>query len=330
MSHIPTTAEGNLPPARQAQPKPGPLRYIAAWTMVAFGAGFGALGMASVLPLVENQTLAYKIGVTLGGVIIALFGFAFMSPLLILPMVRRRGRYLLIAGFFVFFIGVFEMFAMSVQRIKRNAEKQANAANMANMTPIAAAAMPPSAPKAVQDAAIFLDKELAKISAAFSNLNARSRGLLVEKTMTSSGEVDRRIGVAGECLNEASELLRRNEGLMDRTLKLATELGATEGQRDDLAKRLRTHGGLELLQSIRALDVEYYQLVLKKLAILREQWGDWEEDGDIIRFDNDEAIEPYNIYHQRVKAIVQEQKDLLERYKKGGDPTGTRAGGKAR
>ena len=40
MSQMPTTTEGNLPPAVQAQPKPGPLRYIAAWTMVAFGAAF--------------------------------------------------------------------------------------------------------------------------------------------------------------------------------------------------------------------------------------------------------------------------------------------------
>lgn len=330
MSQMPTTTEGNLPPAVQAQPKPGPLRYIAAWTMVAFGAAFGALGMASVLPLMENQTLAYKIGVILGGVIIALFGFALMSPLLILPMVRRRGRYLLIAGFFVFFIGVVEIFAMSVQRIKLNAEKQANSANMANMTPIAAAAMPPSAPKALQDAAIFLDTELAAIASDVQNLSASARGLLVEKTMTSSGEIDRRIAVAGECLNIASDLLRRHEGLMARTLKLATELGATEAQRDELAKRLRTHGGLELIQIVRALDVEYFQIAIKKLTILREQWGMWQQDDDIIRFDNDEAIDPYNIYHQRINAIVQQQNDLLERYKKGGDPTGTRAGGKVR
>jgi hypothetical protein len=167
-----------------------------------------------------------------------------------------------------------------------------------------------------------LTPALAKYEAATKDLQSAH--------VTSPIGLDSREAIAArvktvQTFGEANDGLKHVLESMETLVRQEAEKqGITAIDREEFVKGFLRSANLELNRTIRNCDTELVETLLKMLAVLDRDWGNWTAEGPKIRFTSTASAEEYNKLVHSVQEIAARQaaaqQELIRRTSK---PTGT-------
>jgi hypothetical protein len=109
--------------------------------------------------------------------------------------------------------------------------------------------------------------------------------------------------------NEAlKEYFGKMESHLDRHLE-AEGVGAEDRREFRRGFLAGARGKRRLLESIRALDDEFCDLMDEVLRLLESELGKWTTAGGLVTFESDAAVETYNELVAEIQKVADEQRD---------------------